>query len=286
MNRNYFRVNHSHTLTSNHSHQSRHSRESEDEMVVSSENNIEDCKIQNYDLGKKSNLARLPSRDNESLDANFQETESNNTHTLNLSHLKLQALPADIPDKGLVRELQLNDNELTHLPASLADFSSLQVLNLANNQIVQLPCQLKSLPVTQLYLQNNQLHSIDESITSLPLTHLNLVSNPFTKLPPSFANLLDHLHELSLGWFYLLDHPLTVTNFQHSELKSTLKVRLVYDIPFWVLFDEKQTSLVSIFFKAIQINEKGIVQELIDRYPKLINSIDPKMGSLLFFTYK
>ncbi|MBS0650168.1 MAG: leucine-rich repeat domain-containing protein [Verrucomicrobia bacterium] len=110
---------------------------------------------------------------------------------LDLSSLKLKALPSEIGLFTGLQQLSLSNNQLSSLPESLGNLQALTWIALPHNQLSSLPESLGNLQaLTHLYLSNNQLSSLPESLGNLQaLTELFLYNNQLSSLPDSFNNL-------------------------------------------------------------------------------------------------
>ena len=110
---------------------------------------------------------------------------------LDLSGLKLTALPESLGQLTQLQGLFLDNNWLTALPESLGQLRQLQGLNLTNNQLTAQPESLGQLTQLQrLYLDNNRLTALPESLGQLTqLQRLDLDNNQLTTLPESLGQL-------------------------------------------------------------------------------------------------
>ena len=110
---------------------------------------------------------------------------------LDLSRLKLTALPESLGQLARLERLSLHSNQLTALPESLGQLAQLQTLYLHNNQLTALPESLGQLTkLERLNLDNNQLTTLPESLGRLTqLRTLDLDNNDLTALPESLGQL-------------------------------------------------------------------------------------------------
>ena len=117
---------------------------------------------------------------------------------LNLSHIGLTALPAEIGRLVNLETLNLNGNRLTALPAEIGQLVNLQTLDLWDNQLTALPAEIGQLVNLQtLRLSRNELTALPESVGNLRrLQVLWLNENRFIELPDSLRKLakLKRLH--------------------------------------------------------------------------------------------
>jgi hypothetical protein len=138
---------------------------------------------------------------------------------LRLSHLGLQALPAEIGQLSQLQWLDLSGNQLTALPAEIGQLSQLQELDLSYNQSIALPPEIGQLSQLHwLHLSNNQLAALPTEIGQLSqLQKLNLSGNQLTGLPPEIVQ-LSQLQELDLSYNQLTALPAAIG--QLSQLQT------------------------------------------------------------------
>ena len=127
---------------------------------------------------------------------------------LNLSHLGLKMLPAEIGGLGNLQRLDLQNNQLTSLPPEIGDLAGLQWLNVMINQLTSLPAQIGGLVGLQVfYLYANQLTSLPPEIAGLAnLQRLVLKFNQLTSLPAEIGGLAG-LRQLDLSGNQLTSLP-------------------------------------------------------------------------------
>jgi len=125
---------------------------------------------------------------------------SADAQTLDLSGLRLTALPAEVGRLTNLQTLYLSDNQLTALPAELGQLTNLELLNLSGNQMTALPAWLGQLTNLQrLELSRNQLTALPTELGQLTnLRELELSGNQLTWLPAELGQ-LTNLQRLDLS---------------------------------------------------------------------------------------
>src|SRR5271165_6024440 len=115
----------------------------------------------------------------------IEEARKIGARKLDLSNLRLSALPEAIGQLSQLKALYLSNNQLSTLPEAIGQLSWLQELNLYNNQLSTLPEAIGQLSRLQkLNLYNNQLSTLSEAVQSLEkLEVLFLHGNPGLGLP-------------------------------------------------------------------------------------------------------
>src|ERR1017187_2532215 len=121
------------------------------------------------------------------------------TH-LDLSRLRLTAIPDSLAQLAQLQFLNLTRNQITAIPDSLARLAVLRALNLSYNQITAIPNSLaQPALLNALFLAGNQITSIPDSLAKLALLRkLYLSDNLITAIPDSLAQLAQ-LQELDLS---------------------------------------------------------------------------------------
>ncbi len=111
--------------------------------------------------------------------------------SLDLSRLKLTALPPEIGQLDSLRELSLQGNEFATLPPEIGQLTALTTLDLFSNQLVALPPEIGALRNLRILdLRGNRLAELPTEFGDLTaLTTLDLSYNPLTTLPPEFGRL-------------------------------------------------------------------------------------------------
>lgn len=128
--------------------------------------------------------------------------------SLDLSGLRLRAVPDGVADLTWLRKLELNDNWLSELPESLASLDGLTYLDLADNWLPEVPGWIAGLrDLTWLDLDDNKIIEVPGWIGGLTgLTHLGLNCCDLDTVPEWIAN-LTRLTELGLGDNFLREIP-------------------------------------------------------------------------------
>ena len=143
---------------------------------------------------------------------------------LNLSNNKLSALPTGIGLCSVIEAIDVSLNRLSNLPQDFGDASkSLQVLNISNNPLFHLHDCVLSGVLKVLHAENIGIKELPDGIGQLSsLTILNLGGNALTKLPSSFANLLQ-LTSLDLSGVHWLDTQDTKTIMTHNSFNDFMR---------------------------------------------------------------
>ena len=110
---------------------------------------------------------------------------------LDLSHSRLEEIPAELFRFRNLRELYLSKNKLSDLPAAQFKFEHLEVLDLSRNDFEIFPvgiCNLSNLK--QLLMGKNRLSALPECIGDLQkLEVLDVWFNTITELPESMTKM-------------------------------------------------------------------------------------------------
>ena len=110
---------------------------------------------------------------------------------LDVSHIRLTALPEALGNLTQLQHLDVSHNRLTALPVALGNLIQLQHLNVSGNRLSE---------VSEMFARFSQLQWLDAShiqLTALPealgnliqLQHLNVSGNQLTSLPIELCNL-------------------------------------------------------------------------------------------------
>lgn len=115
----------------------------------------------------------------------IKEAQMSGTTELDLSWIRLTAVPPEIGQLKTLQKLELWGNQLTALPPEITQLVSLEHLNLKGNQFTVLPPEIIRLTQLQwLSFQSNQLTALPPEIGQLSkLRFLYLTNNPLTTLP-------------------------------------------------------------------------------------------------------
>ena len=116
---------------------------------------------------------------------------------LNLSHLELSSLPAEIGQLTQLRKLNLSYNSLNTLPPEIGQLCQLTRLNLDDNKLSSLPAEIWQLTELQkLRLSDNSLNTLPPEIGNLSnLKDLRIMQNPaLSELPMSLGQIPDLTH--------------------------------------------------------------------------------------------
>jgi internalin A len=121
----------------------------------------------------------------------IEEVETTGVTKLDLSSLKLEALPPEIGQLTNLTELDLSGNQLTSLPPEIGKLTELVALFLQGNQLTSLPPEIGKLTKLDLLeLSANRLTTLPPEIGKLTMLHrLDLTDNQLTSLPPEIGKL-------------------------------------------------------------------------------------------------
>jgi Leucine-rich repeat (LRR) protein len=133
--------------------------------------------------------------------------------TLDLTNLKLRAIPHEIAKFSQLQKLNLNDNQISSIPDSLSALASLIWLCLDNNRISSIPDSLSALTLLQeLDLRGNQIDTVPDALSKLAsLEYLDLNDNQISSIPDSFGQ-LTQLRELDLAHNQISSIPVSLGN--------------------------------------------------------------------------
>lgn len=151
--------------------------------------------------GTLSGIAGRPIRSREDGEKNahaialkrIEESERTCESRLDLSDLRLGALPPEIGKLKNLSILYLQFNQLTSLPPEIGQLTSLSTLHLNDNQLSSLPPEIGKLSnLTELDLDNNQISSLPRILGELAkLTRLDIDGNGLLSIPPQIGNLVE-----------------------------------------------------------------------------------------------
>lgn len=112
-------------------------------------------------------------------------------HAFNLTSNKLEVLPDSIGAISTLEKIVLRDNRLQSLPESIGELSNLQHLMLMSNKFRNLPEPIVNLSkLKSLDMRQNKLESVPQSINRLSeLSSLLLSDNKLRGLPESVGHL-------------------------------------------------------------------------------------------------
>lgn len=121
--------------------------------------------------------------------------------TLNLKLNRLTALPPDIGNLQALRSLTLTGNKLMTLPPEIGQLKALTKIDLSDNELTALPPQIGKLKLLlRLDVRSNRLSTLPPELAQLTrLEMLGLSVNRFTNLPPEICE-LPALRILHLGY--------------------------------------------------------------------------------------
>ena len=133
----------------------------------------------------------------------INKARERNARWLNLSKLRLEALPPEIGQLTQLRALWLAGNNLTRLPAEIGNLSKLKRLRLEGNALAELPPEIGLLTeLEELQLHKNQLPEMQRGLCLLiNLKRLTLAGNLLEELPVEIGQ-LRALEVLKLGGYW------------------------------------------------------------------------------------
>lgn len=110
---------------------------------------------------------------------------------LNLSHMKLDTVPASVAKFTRLNYLDLSKNKLSKLPDFLADLEYLKTVNISKNKFDIFPLVLTRIDsLTVLLANRNQFDRLPESIGYCKnLEELDFWETPIMSIPESFYSL-------------------------------------------------------------------------------------------------
>ena len=144
---------------------------------------------------------------------------------LNLSGLKLTAVPKELGELKALTVLYLFNNQLSALPKELGELKALTELYLSSNQLTAVPKELGELKaLTILRLDNNQLTALPKELGELKaLTGLYLAGNQLTALPKELGELK------ALTVLFLPYNQLSAVPKELGELKALTELDLSHN---------------------------------------------------------
>src|SRR5271165_3407521 len=139
-------------------------------------------------------------------------------HELSLSGNRLNTLPEAIGQLSQLRKLYLHNNQLSTLSEAIGQLSQLHELSLSGNQLNTLPEAIGQLSQLQLlYLSGNQLSTLPEAISQLSqLRLLYLSGNQLSTLPEAISQ-LSQLQQLGVYGNQLSTLPEAIGQLSHLQ---------------------------------------------------------------------
>lgn len=151
----------------------------------------------------------------------IQYALENGRTELELTYLKLEALPPELFEMNNLEVLTLHNNQLSHFPIDLARLPHLKRLFLEFNHLTELPPELADLrELNVLALNGNRLRTLPEALWDSNVAELYLAGNPLRQLPPAIGRLQ------SLQKLYLGDTQLSSLPPEIGELKQLRALHL------------------------------------------------------------
>ena len=181
---------------------------------------------------------------------------------LDLSHMGLTALPAEIGQLVNLQTLRLDGNKLTALPAEIGQLVNLQELNLNNNQLIirTLPAEIGQLVNLQtLNLDGNKLAALPAEIGQLVNLHtLSLQHNQLTTLPAEIGQLVN-LKTLGVN-----DNQLTALPAEIGQLVNLQTLEL---------FQNRLTALPAEIGQLVNLRKLNVGQNRLTALPSGIGRL-------------
>lgn len=111
---------------------------------------------------------------------------------VDLSHNRIQSIPATLASQGHLTILRMSNNLLTSLPAELFTLQTLKLVDFSFNHLSALPESLSNcVSLVEILLRSNQLRELPYDLGNLVgLEILDVSENQLTALPRSCTNLL------------------------------------------------------------------------------------------------
>lgn len=152
-------------------------------------------------------------------------------HALNLSSNKLEVLPDSIGAVSTLEKIVLRDNCLQSLPESIGDLSNLQHLMLMSNKFRNLPEPVVNLSkLKSLDVRHNEVENVPQSINGLSeLSSLLLSDNKLRDLPESVCH-LSKLRTLLIDKNELQSLPASIGNLSNLH-EFSIQKNLLSDLP-------------------------------------------------------
>jgi internalin A len=121
----------------------------------------------------------------------IEEAKRSNATELDLSALKLNAIPDFLAELVNLRNLNLGSNKISAIPDWITQLANLQTLDLSLNQIAAIPDSFAQLAnLRSLFLYSNQISTIPDCLAQLAdLSILCLGRNQIAAIPDSLAEL-------------------------------------------------------------------------------------------------
>ena len=111
---------------------------------------------------------RRPESPQQAAEKKVEATQRSKKTKLDLSQMRITALPESLCQLRHLKTLDVSDNQITELPEWLGQLTQLQELFLGLNQLTSVPESLGRLPKLQtLDLSDNQLIGLPESLPRL-----------------------------------------------------------------------------------------------------------------------
>jgi Leucine-rich repeat (LRR) protein len=111
---------------------------------------------------------------------------------VDLSHNRIQSIPANLASQGHLTILRMSNNLLTSLPGELFTLQTLKLVDFSFNHLSTLPESLTNcVSLVEILLRNNQIRELPYDFGNLVgLEILDISENELTSLPRSCTNLL------------------------------------------------------------------------------------------------
>ena len=140
--------------------------------------------------------------------------------TLILTGNELAALPEEIGELKLLKNLEVDDNYLKALPAAVGELPALESLSVNGNQLTSLAPLQAGTALVSLHAARNALSEIDCGLTNKPrLSVINVSDNGIEELPGEIGG-LQLLRSLNVSDNEIEELPCELGALKESKLKE------------------------------------------------------------------
>ncbi len=184
----------------------------------------------------------------------IEEAASTKATELDLSHLAMTRVPAEITQLTHLEKLSMSDNRLPSLPEEIGLLTNLTELDVCNNQIKSLPESIGKLRhLRRLILRAIYLDSLPDSFSQLVrLEELDLWRNNFTRFPEQVCELRE----------------LKILRLDSNELPELIdKVGALTSLRELTLKDNRLVNLPFLLSKCQALEQLALDKNLLTRLP-------------------
>jgi len=140
--------------------------------------------------------------------------------TLILTGNELAALPEEIGELKLLKNLEVDDNYLKELPDTVGKLPALESLSVNGNQLTSLAALQSGTALVSLHAARNALKEIDCGLTNKPrLSVINVSDNTIEEIPEEIGS-LQQLRSLDVSENDIEDLPSELGGLKESKLKE------------------------------------------------------------------